>query len=123
MRDEFVQMMKRRLLSFKYAFRGLYLLFKSQPNAWIHLFAAFGVIVAGFILKLSISEWIFVTFAIGFVISAELFNTAIEALVDKVSPEQNPISGKVKDLAAGAVLVAAITAAVIGLVIFVPKVF
>jgi len=122
-RDEFVQMMKRRLLSFKYAFRGLYLLFKSQPNAWIHLFAAFGVIVAGFILKLSISEWIFVTFAIGFVISAELFNTAIEALVDKVSPEQNPISGKVKDLAAGAVLVAAITAAVIGLVIFVPKVF
>ncbi len=101
----------------------MYLLFKSQPNAWIHLFAAFGVIVAGFILKLSISEWIFVTFAIGFVISAELFNTAIEALVDKVSPEQNPISGKVKDLAAGAVLVAAITAAVIGLVIFVPKVF
>lgn len=113
--------MRKRLLSFKYALGGIYFLFKDQPNAWIHLVAAAGVIVAGYLFHLSAAEWIFITFAIGFVFCAELINSAIESLVDKVSPEQHPIAGKIKDLAAGAVLVAAITAAVIGLAIFVPK--
>lgn len=113
--------MKSRLRSFRYAFQGLYHLFKGQPNAWIHLVAALGVIVAGILFHLSFTEWGFIIFAIGFVFSAELFNSAIEELVNKISPEYNPVAGKIKDLAAGAVLVAAITAALIGLVIFLPK--
>lgn len=113
--------MNRWLLSFKFAFRGLILLFKDQPNARIHLVASVGVTAAGFILRLSTTEWLFIAFAIGFVFSAELFNSAIEALVDKVSPETHPAAGRIKDLAAGAVLVAAITTVVIGMVIFLPK--
>jgi len=115
--------MKKRLLSFKYAFQGLFQLFKGQPNAWIHLVSAITVILAAIWFQLSIIEWMFIILAIGFVFSAELFNTAIEKLVDKVSPEKNPLAGRIKDLAAGAVLVAAITAAAIGLVIFLPKMF
>ncbi|MFH1298054.1 MAG: diacylglycerol kinase family protein [Bacteroidota bacterium] len=113
--------MNKRILSFKYAFRGLVHLFKGQPNAWIHLFAAVGVLIAGFLFHISASEWIFITFAIGLVFSTELFNSAMEELVNKVSPEQHPIAGKIKDLSAGAVLVAAITAAIIGGIIFIPK--
>lgn len=113
--------MKRRIRSFLYAFRGIYFLFREQPNAWIHLVAAIGVIIAGFLCHLSTIEWGLVIFAIGLVFSAELFNSAIEGIVNKVSPEFNPLAGKIKDLAAGAVLVAAITAAIIGVVIFLPK--
>lgn len=104
-----------------YAFRGLNFLFRGQPNAWIHLTAAIGVIIAGFLCHLSSIEWGVIIFAIGLVFSAELFNSAIEELVNKVSPEFHPLAGKVKDLAAGAVLVAAITAAIIGAIIFLPK--
>ncbi|MFC2102420.1 diacylglycerol kinase family protein [Bacteroidota bacterium] len=114
--------MKKRILSFKYAFRGLVHLLKGEPNAWIHLVAAIGVIIAGILFRISTVEWLAIAFAIGFVFCAELFNSAIETLVDKVSPEQHPLAGKTKDLAAGAVLIAAITALVIGLVVFVPKV-
>lgn len=105
-----------------FAFRGIYLLFKGEANAWIHLAAAVGVVIAGIVYHITNTEWLFITFAIGCVFSAELFNSAIETLVDKVSPEQHPVAGKVKDLAAGAVLLAAITAAVIGLIIFLPKI-
>ncbi|NQV01403.1 MAG: diacylglycerol kinase family protein [Bacteroidia bacterium] len=93
--------MRKRVLSFKFAFRGLVLLFRGQPNAWIHLVAAVGVVVAGILLHLSALEWLFISLAIGFVFSTELFNSAIEELVNKVSPEQHPLAGKIKDLAAG----------------------
>ena len=114
--------MKKRFLSFRYAFKGIAFLFRSQPNAWIHLVATAGVIVAGILLHLSTTEWLLIAFAVGFVFSAELFNTAIEELVNLVSPEFHKKAGKIKDLAAGAVLVAAITAVIIGLVVFAPKV-
>jgi diacylglycerol kinase (ATP) len=113
--------MKRRLRSILCAFRGLHALFREQPNAWIHLIAALGVIIAGILCHLSAIEWGVIIFAIGLVFSAELFNSAIEELVNKVSPEFHPLAGKIKDLAAGAVLVAAITAAIIGLIVFLPK--
>ncbi len=113
--------MRKRLLSFKFAFQGLYHLFRGQPNAWIHLVAAVGVIVAGILFHLSTSEWLFIICAIGFVFSTELVNSAMEELVNKVSPEKHPMAGKIKDLAAGAVLVAAIIAAIIGSIIFIPK--
>ncbi|MFH1159666.1 MAG: diacylglycerol kinase family protein [bacterium] len=114
--------MKRRLRSFGFAFRGLVLLFSGQPNAWIHLFAAVGVIAAGIALDITATEWLLVVFAIGFVFTAELFNSAIEELVNIVSPDRNSAAGKIKDLAAGGVLLAAITAAVIGSIIFIPKI-
>lgn len=79
------------------------------------------VIFFSFLLQISTLEWLIVIFCIGLVLTAEIFNSAIEVLTDIVSPESNPRAGLVKDMAAGAVLIAAITSAIIGLIIFVPK--
>lgn len=111
-----------RLRSFKYAFRGIKFLILGEHNAWIHCFAAVCVIVCGFLFGLSTVEWVAVVFAIGFVLAMEAVNSAMEALCDYVSPEHREIIGRVKDLAAGAVLLAAITAAVIGGIVFFPKI-
>jgi diacylglycerol kinase (ATP) len=113
---------KKRMLSFRYAFSGIKAAIRTQHNMWIHLTAAVIVLVFGFLFRLSTFEWIAISMAIGMVLSAEIFNSAIELLTDMVSPEINPKAGRVKDMAAGAVLIAAITAAVIGLIIFAPKI-
>ena len=115
-------MLKKRLDSFKYAFAGIRDLFKTEPNATIHLIAAILVIALGFFFSISPTEWCFVVFAIAIVFSAEAFNTAIEHLTNKVSPEFNELAGKTKDAAAAAVLFAAIGAAIVGVVIFLPKI-
>ena len=112
----------KRLKSFKYAFNGIFVLIKNEHNAWIHLAALVVVVVAGIILKLSYTEWALVVFAIGFVFAAEAFNTAIETLVDLVSPEFDKKAGLIKDVAAGAVLIVAITTVVIGILIFGKKI-
>lgn len=112
----------KRLKSFTYAFNGLKVLFQEEHNSRIHLFATVCVIVAGVLLKLSILEWVAVAFAVGLVFSGEIFNSAIEDLADVVCPERNERIKKVKDLAAATVLVNALTAAVIGLLVFVPKI-
>ena len=112
---------KNRLLSFKYAFNGIALLVRNEHNAWIHCFAAVSVVICGFIFNLKPLEWIVIVLAIGMVLAAEAFNSAIEALADVVSPKYNEAIKHTKDLAAGAVLLLAIAAAVIGLIIFVPK--
>lgn len=114
-------MFKERLASFKYAFKGLADLFRSQPNARIHLLATFVVSIAGFYYHISAIEWCLVLLAIAMVISAEGFNTAIEYLTDLVSPDYHPLAGKTKDVAAAAVLVCAIGAVLVGLLIFLPK--
>ena len=113
---------RRRLSSFRYAFHGVFQAVQSQHNMWIHIFAAIVVIVAALFFDIGFTEWLFVIFAIGFVFGAELFNSAIETLVDLVSPGENQKAGMIKDIAAGAVLIAAITAAVIGMMIFVPRI-
>jgi len=113
--------LKKRLKSFRYAAQGIKQAVVSQHNMWIHLGAAFLVVVFGFLLKIGFIEWMLLVFAMGFVLSAEIFNSSIEVLTDLVSPEINSRAGLVKDMAAGAVLVAAITAAIIGLLVFVPK--
>lgn len=87
----------------------------------IHLAVALVVVIAGAMLQLSTNEWLVVWLCIGAVLVAELMNTAIEKLVDMVSPQYNQQAGLVKDVAAGAVLVCAIVTAVAGLIIFVPK--
>lgn len=114
--------LRKRLRSFKFAFNGIKLLITKEHNAWIHCFAAVCVVIAGFILGLSATEWIAVVFAIGTVLAAEAVNSSIEALADLVSPGYNEAIKRTKDLAAGAVLILAIAAAIVGLIIFVPKI-
>lgn len=111
---------KKQLHGFGYAWKGIRCCIGKEQNLSFHLIAAIIVVIAGFILSITKIEWTIVILCIGVVIAAELFNTAIERLVDLVSPQQHPIAGKVKDIAAGAVLVCAVTAAIIGLIIFVP---
>ena len=111
----------KRLKSFTYAFNGLRVLFKEEHNSRIHLFATICVVVAGVLLKLSVLEWVAVAFAIGLVFCGEIFNSAIEDLSDVVCPERDERIKKVKDLSAAAVLVNAVTAAVVGLLVFLPK--
>ena len=114
---------KARARSFRYAFRGLMLVFLHQHNFRIHVTAALAAILLGIIFKISSTEWMFIIAAIGLVFTAETFNTAIEEMTDLVSPQQNNKAGNIKDIAAGAVLLAAFTALAIGLVIFIPKLF
>ena len=114
---------KTRLKSFKYAFNGLKILWKEQHNARIHFLFVIGVVIAGFTFKISLTEWMLLVFAMGFVIVTEIINSSIENLADFIELKQNPHIKKIKDLAAGAVLISALVAVVIGLIIFVPKVW
>ena len=114
--------MKKRLQSFGYAFRGITEVFGSETNMKIHLVITALVIISGFVFAISIIEWMLCLLCIGLVVGAEMINTAIENVVDLVSPEQHPLAGKAKDIAAGAVLICAFISVIIGLLIFVPKV-
>jgi diacylglycerol kinase (ATP) len=111
-----------RVRSFKYAFIGIWTMLKSQQNAWIHFFATIVVVATGFIFDVSRAEWCWLIMAIISVWSAEALNTAFEFLADVASPEFHPLVKKAKDVAAGAVLIAAIGAVAIGLIIFGPYV-
>jgi diacylglycerol kinase (ATP) len=113
---------KKRLKSFKYAFNGLKILIREEHNSWIHIFVAICVLLSGFLLKITTSEWIAVIFCIGLVIALEMINSAIENIADFVSPEKHEMIKKIKDLSAGAVFIAAIASAIIGLIIFLPKI-
>lgn len=113
---------RKRLASFRYALNGVRLLIQKEHNAWIHCFAAVCVVTAGFLLGLSEMEWIAAVIVIGAVLAAEAVNSAIEALADLVSPDYNEAIKRTKDLAAGAVLITAIAAAIVGLIIFYPKI-
>ncbi|MDL2222348.1 diacylglycerol kinase family protein [Parabacteroides sp. OttesenSCG-928-N08] len=112
---------RKRIKSFYYAFSGIKQLVVSEHNAWIHCIAALLVVLAGWWLRISSMEWVAVTIVIGAVMAAEAINSSIEVLCDLVSPDYHPAIKRVKDLAAGAVLLMAIAAAVVGLIIFVPK--
>lgn len=104
--------------SFEYAYRGLMGAVKSQLNLRIHLTAAVAVIIAGFYFGITATEWTIILILIGIVISLELVNTAIEHLVDLITLERKPLAGKVKDIAAAAVIVSSLTAVVVGFIIF-----
>ncbi len=112
---------KDRLKSFKYAINGLKLLVKTEHNARIHLAVGLLAITLGLLLQLSSLEWAVVFIVVGLVLMAELFNSAIEFLADFASPGYADLIGKAKDLAAGGVLVASLLAAVVGVIIFLPK--
>jgi undecaprenol kinase len=108
---------------FVYASKGLVEAIRTQFNIRFHFAATIGVLALSIYFKLSTIEWCFILVSIGFMFTAELLNTAIEYLTDLVSPEFNDLAGKVKDIAAAAVLCAALVSASVGLIIFVPKVF
>lgn len=110
-----------RIKSFGYALSGLRYLVSTQHNAWIHLAVTIIVVALGFLLHLNPTEWCLVVVAIGFVFLAEAFNTAIEVLTDLVSPYYHEKAKIVKDVSSGAVLVAALTAAIVGFIVFFPK--
>lgn len=111
-----------RVRSLRYAFIGIWVMISSQHNAWIHAAATIIVITAGFFFGLAKAEWCWIILAVISVWTAEALNTAFEFLTDVASPEFHPVAGKAKDVAAGAVLITAIGAVVIGLLIFGPYV-
>lgn len=115
--------MKKFLKGFKYAFEGILAGLKSERNLKIHFIFMILVIIFGFIFKISKIEWMICIILFGVVIAGELFNTAIETVVDMISLEKNDKAKKAKDVSAGAVLVLAIASAIIGLIIFIPKIF
>jgi len=119
---EFMAFLNERCRSFKYAFAGIIYTFRTQANAWIHAIGGVLALAAGFFLRISSGEWIFVVIAIGSVITAEIFNTSMEALVDLVSPEHQEKARVVKDLSAGAALITSLMALIIGCIIFIPKI-
>ncbi|TDA64904.1 MAG: diacylglycerol kinase family protein [Chloroflexi bacterium] len=109
-----------RLFSFKYAFSGLRYVIISQRNAWIHAAVTLLVVILAAMLSLTLQDWGLLLLAIGLVWTAEIFNTALEALVDLVSPQPHPLAKIVKDTSAAAVLVSAIISVIIGLLILLP---
>ena len=112
---------RSRLRSFRFALRGLRAMLRSQHNAWIHALATLAVVAAGLLLRIDAGEWVAITLAIVAVWTAEALNTALEALGDAASPEFHPRVELAKDVAAGAVLIAAVGAAVVGALVFVPR--
>ena len=108
--------------SFGYAFEGIIRCVREERNMKIHCFAAVLVVLAGAVLGLSVTEWCLCLILFGLVMALELVNTAVESVVDLVTEERKPLAKRAKDTAAGAVLIAAVMAAAVGLVIFIPKV-
>lgn len=113
---------KKLVNSFRYAFEGIVTGIREERNMKIHILIMILVIIMGIILKISKIEWIICIILFALVISLELVNTAIENTVDLITQEKNSKAKIAKDVAAGAVLVSAISAAIIGLIIFIPKV-
>lgn len=112
---------KRVGRKFGNALRGLWILIKEEKSLWVHFTVALLVIILGLIFKLSLTDWVLISFAIGLVIGFEIFNTAIEYLVDIVSFEYNIKAKKIKDVSAMATLFVTLIAIVIGLLVFIPE--
>ena len=115
--------LKNRLKSVGYAFKGAILLLKTEASIKIQFAIAILVTIAGFYFNISYTEWIIQILAIGLIMSAEGLNTAIESIADFIHPEHNPKIGFIKDIAAGAVFISAVSAVAIGLIIYIPKIF
>ncbi|HEV3412340.1 MAG TPA: diacylglycerol kinase family protein [Puia sp.] len=113
---------RSRLKSFSFALSGIREFLIREHNARIHLVATVAVIVAAYAFRVSNTEWALLAIVTGAVWTTEMLNTCIEKIMDFVDPEEHPLIKSIKDLAAGAVLAAAFTAVVVGLLIFIPKV-
>lgn len=112
-----------RAVSFRHAIRGIGIIFKTQHNAWVHIGGSIVVVVLGFVYSINEAEWGLIILSMAAVLAAEGFNTALEIDMDLTSPEYHPYARDTKDVAAGAVLLTVIGAVVVGLIIFLPKMF
>ena len=115
--------LKNRINSIGYAFKGAMLLLKTEASIKIQFFIGILVTAAGFYFEISSTEWIAQILAIGIIMSVEGINTAIESIADFIHPEHDVNIGFIKDIAAGAVFIAALSATAVGLIIYIPKVF
>ena len=111
---------KFHVLSFKYAFEGIFAALKEEPNLKIHILISILVLILSYFLQISKQDWINIILIIGLVFAVELTNTAIEAAVDAFTDKEHLGAKLAKDISAGAVLVAAVTSAIIGIMIFMP---
>ncbi len=112
-----------RLNSVKYALRGAWLLLRSESSIQIQAAIALALTLAGFYFEISATEWALQLLAIGLVMGVEGVNTAIEELADYVQPRRDPRIGRLKDISAGAVMFASVLASIVGLIIYIPKIF
>ena len=111
---------RSRLRSFRYAFAGWWFVIRTQRNAWIHAVASAIVVILAFWLRLSARDWAVIVLAIGMVWTSEFLNTALEAVVDLASPQHHHLARVGKDVGAAAVLIAAVSSALIGFLIMGP---
>ncbi len=116
-------MIKKHLASYRYALRGMWLAFRYETNMAFHVAGALAVVVTNYLLEVTRTEWLITLMLIGVVWAAEIFNTAIERLADRVTRDQDPLIGQAKDLSAGAVLIICIAAAICALIIYCPYLF
>lgn len=112
-----------RLKSFKFALHGLLHFFRTEHNAWLHLLATMGVIILAYVVGVSKADAIALIIAVALVWITEMVNTCLEKTMDIITMEYNPKIKIIKDISAGAVLVSAIAALLIGLFVFIPKFF
>jgi len=113
----------KRLKSIGYAFKGAFMLVTTEASLKVQFVIGILVTIAGFYYDLSTTEWIIQTLTIALIMSIEGLNTAIEELADFIHPEHHPKIGLIKDLAAGAVFIFAVAAVIVGIIIYVPKIF
>jgi len=123
MRNKKESFLVNRLKSVGFAFKGAILLLKTEASIKIQFTLGILVTIAGFYYQISTTEWLIQLLAIGLVMCAEGINTAIEAIADFIHPEHHKKIGLIKDIAAGAVFIAAIFTSIIGLIIYIPKIF
>jgi diacylglycerol kinase len=110
----------KHLTSYRYSMRGIWIAFRYEHNMLVHFIAAIAVLVVNWLLKVNQAEWLITLMLIGLAWMAEIFNTAIERLADRVTKEHDPLIGQAKDLAAGAVLIICLIAVVCAVIIYLP---
>ena len=111
---------KKNFNSYRYAIRGIRMAFRYEPNMSYHLVAGIAVLITNYLLGVSRTEWLITLILIGLAWMSEVFNTAIEKLADRVSPDHDPLIGNAKDLAAGAVVIICFFAVICALIIYIP---
>ena len=121
-KDKKTNVLLYQIKTFLFAFNGIIAFFRSERKSYIHLTAALVAVALGWYFHISLTEWMFVSVAIGMVFITELFNTIAELMADLIHPETHKKVGDLKDMAAAAVLIASIVALIIGLIVFVPEI-
>ena len=115
-----MNLIRKHLASYKHPIKGIWLAFRFEPNMIFHTAAAVAVVMVNILLQISKTDWLITLILIGLAWMAEIFNTAVERLADRITKEQDPLIGQAKDLASGAVLIICSFAAICALIIYLP---